>query len=171
MTLNLRDAQRCVACGAWVIVRCLFCSALSPHTATACLQCHEIFAGAPQRYEERQRAAQAQGHGGLSASDHRAPPATGTTVHLGPLHTRRRHGHVSRNAVVTLVGRRLSLGSMDIAVDDILEVRDEGSYNGEWDGGCRWVVVRLASDELGFRVKAGEERAWVEALRAGARPA
>lgn len=160
-----------MACGAWVVVRCLFCNALSPHTATACLQCHEVFAGAPQRYEERQRAAHAQGTAGVAGSDHGAPAATRAPTHLGPLRTRKRHGHVSTNAVVTFSGRHLSVGSSDIVVDDIVEVHEDGSYRGEWDGGCRWVIVRFASDEIGFRVKQGDERAWVDALRAGMRPA
>lgn len=55
-TLNEMGAQRCVQCQAWVVVQCVFCHALSPHNVSGCLKCGEAFAGAPQRFAERQRA-------------------------------------------------------------------------------------------------------------------
>jgi hypothetical protein len=54
-TLNELGAQRCVSCQAWVVVQCVFCHALSPHNLPACSRCGEAFAGAPQRFAERQR--------------------------------------------------------------------------------------------------------------------
>src|SRR5947199_274485 len=54
-TLNEWGAQRCVQCQAWVVVQCLFCSAISPCHVPACLQCHEAFAGAPERVQQRQQ--------------------------------------------------------------------------------------------------------------------
>jgi hypothetical protein len=54
-TLNERGAQRCVQCQGWVVVQCVFCHALSPHNVPACARCGEAFAGAPQRFAERQR--------------------------------------------------------------------------------------------------------------------
>jgi hypothetical protein len=53
--LNEMGAQRCVQCQAWVIVQCVFCHALSPHNVPACQHCGEAFAGAPQRFAERQK--------------------------------------------------------------------------------------------------------------------
>jgi hypothetical protein len=41
--------QRCAQCQAWIVVSCVFCGAISPHNVSNCLQCHEAFAGAPQR--------------------------------------------------------------------------------------------------------------------------
>jgi hypothetical protein len=54
-TLNEIGAQRCVQCQTWVVVQCVFCHALSPHNLPACSKCGEAFAGAPQRFAERQR--------------------------------------------------------------------------------------------------------------------
>src|SRR6476661_5388043 len=48
-TLSTSDQQKCVACGVWIVVQCVFCAAVSPHTATACTSCSEIFAGAAER--------------------------------------------------------------------------------------------------------------------------
>ena len=59
-TLNELGAQKCVQCQAWVVVQCVFCHALSPHNVPACTKCGEAFAGAPQRFAERQRAQQLQ---------------------------------------------------------------------------------------------------------------
>jgi phage FluMu protein Com len=59
-TVNEWGAQKCVKCQAWVVVQCLFCSSLSPHHVPACLRCHEAFAGAPERFAQRQAAQQGQ---------------------------------------------------------------------------------------------------------------
>ncbi len=59
-TLNEMGAQKCVQCQAWVVVQCVFCHALSPHNVPACAKCGEAFAGAPQRFAERQRSQQLQ---------------------------------------------------------------------------------------------------------------
>jgi hypothetical protein len=48
--------QRCGACQAWLIVSCVFCGSLSPHHLSACLQCQEPFAGAPERKMAREQA-------------------------------------------------------------------------------------------------------------------
>ena len=54
--------QKCVVCGAWLVVSCVFCGALSPHNVSNCLSCNEAFAGAPQRKAamEQQRQHQQQ---------------------------------------------------------------------------------------------------------------
>jgi hypothetical protein len=57
-TLNELGSQKCVQCQAWVVVQCVFCHALSPHNVPSCAKCGEAFAGAPQRFAERQRAQQ-----------------------------------------------------------------------------------------------------------------
>ena len=59
-TLNEWGAQKCVQCHAWVVVQCLFCSSLSPHHVPACLKCQETFAGAPERFQQRQQQQQGQ---------------------------------------------------------------------------------------------------------------
>lgn len=52
-TLNAGGQQQCHKCKAWLVVQCVFCSHLSPHTAPACLQCNEPFAGALERKAQR----------------------------------------------------------------------------------------------------------------------
>lgn len=59
-TVNEWGAQKCVQCQTWVVVQCLFCSSLSPHHVPACLRCQEAFAGAPERFQQRQAAQQGQ---------------------------------------------------------------------------------------------------------------
>lgn len=54
-TLNESGAQRCVQCQTWVVVQCVFCHAISPCNVAACTRCGEAFAGAPERFAERQR--------------------------------------------------------------------------------------------------------------------
>lgn len=73
--LNVWGAQRCVKCEAWVVVQCVFCGAISPHTISACMNCREPFAGAPERKAAREAAAQNQQNmqtavavGGVAAS-------------------------------------------------------------------------------------------------------
>lgn len=53
-TLNEVGQQKCVQCQTWIVVQCVFCHALSPHNMAACSKCGEAFAGAPQRFQERQ---------------------------------------------------------------------------------------------------------------------
>jgi hypothetical protein len=43
----------CGRCQAWLVVACVFCGALSPHTSSQCLSCNEGFAGAAQRKAAR----------------------------------------------------------------------------------------------------------------------
>src|SRR5277367_1187423 len=50
---NEWGATKCVQCSAWVVVKCMFCGALSPHQVPACLGCHENFAGAAERIAAR----------------------------------------------------------------------------------------------------------------------
>lgn len=54
-TLNELGAQRCVQCKTWIVVQCVFCHALTPHNQAACCKCGETFAGAPQRFAQRQQ--------------------------------------------------------------------------------------------------------------------
>lgn len=51
---NLWGAQKCVRCQAWIVVQCVFCGGVSPHNQTACLNCKEPFAGAPERKAQKQ---------------------------------------------------------------------------------------------------------------------
>lgn len=73
--LNVWGAQRCIKCQAWVVVQCVFCGAISPHTMSACMGCNEAFAGAPERKAARDAAVQSQQNvqtavavGGVAAS-------------------------------------------------------------------------------------------------------
>jgi hypothetical protein len=59
-TLNEWGAQKCASCQTWVVVKCVFCGGLSPHHISACLSCHEAFAGAPERLAQRQQAQASQ---------------------------------------------------------------------------------------------------------------
>jgi hypothetical protein len=52
--------QKCGACASWLVVSCVFCGALSPYNQSACLSCHEGFAGAPARKAQRDAAARQQ---------------------------------------------------------------------------------------------------------------
>ena len=52
--------QHCGACQAWIVVSCVFCGALSPCNLQACLQCHEVFAGAPERRAQREQQARGE---------------------------------------------------------------------------------------------------------------
>jgi hypothetical protein len=54
--LNVWGAQRCVKCQTWIVVQCIFCGAISPHTVSACMGCNEAFAGAPERKAARDTA-------------------------------------------------------------------------------------------------------------------
>lgn len=54
--LNAGGQQQCHKCKAWLVVQCVFCSHLSPHTKPACVQCNEPFAGAPERKAQRDSA-------------------------------------------------------------------------------------------------------------------
>src|SRR5216684_3478482 len=51
--LNRWGRQQCLQCSAWIVVSCVFCGALSPHTLAACMACHEAFAGAQERKTQR----------------------------------------------------------------------------------------------------------------------
>src|SRR5262249_12976600 len=49
----------CTRCKAWVVVKCIFCGALSPHHYPACVSCHEYFACAAERGQARPQQAPA----------------------------------------------------------------------------------------------------------------
>lgn len=53
-TPNRWGKQKCVQCQSWLVVSCVFCGALSPHSVSNCLSCNEAFAGAAQRKAERE---------------------------------------------------------------------------------------------------------------------
>jgi hypothetical protein len=55
---NRWGKQRCLGCGVWIVVSCLFCGALSPCSMPACLACKEPFAGAAERRAAQARAVQ-----------------------------------------------------------------------------------------------------------------
>lgn len=48
-TLCRWGKQNCTKCKAWLVVSCVFCGGISPHSVASCLSCNEAFAGAPQR--------------------------------------------------------------------------------------------------------------------------
>ncbi|MFO0550930.1 MAG: hypothetical protein U0271_21245 [Polyangiaceae bacterium] len=52
-TLSTSDQTRCVSCGNWIVVQCVFCGGVSPYTFTACSRCGELFAGAAERKAKR----------------------------------------------------------------------------------------------------------------------
>lgn len=58
-TLCRWGKQKCASCQTWIVVACVFCGAISPHNQQACLACHETFAGAVERKQQR---AQQQSH-------------------------------------------------------------------------------------------------------------
>ncbi|MFO0735298.1 MAG: hypothetical protein U0270_05435 [Labilithrix sp.] len=59
-TLCRWGKQHCPVCRSWIVVSCVFCGALSPHNISNCLQCHEAFAGAPQRKAQLEQQRQHQ---------------------------------------------------------------------------------------------------------------
>ena len=52
--------QKCGACQAWIVVSCVFCGSISPHSCSSCLRCNEAFAGAMQRKQQMQQQQQHQ---------------------------------------------------------------------------------------------------------------
>jgi hypothetical protein len=58
-TLSTSDQAKCVGCGAWIVVQCVFCGGLSPYTMAGCVKCGEAFAGAAERKAQRDAAAAA----------------------------------------------------------------------------------------------------------------
>jgi hypothetical protein len=53
--LFVPSTQKCPKCDVWLVVSCVFCGALSPHTRAACDACGEVFAGAQERKAARQQ--------------------------------------------------------------------------------------------------------------------
>jgi lactobin A/cerein 7B family class IIb bacteriocin len=72
---NRWGKQRCVGDGAWIVVSCVFCGALSPCNQPACLSCKEAFAGAAER--RAARAEQQQQQELMSVAGMFAPAAGG----------------------------------------------------------------------------------------------
>jgi hypothetical protein len=62
-TQNRWGRQRCIKCEAWVVVSCVFCGSLSPHTLSNCLQCNEAFAGAMLRKQQMEQNQRQQNYG------------------------------------------------------------------------------------------------------------
>jgi DNA-directed RNA polymerase subunit RPC12/RpoP len=52
--MSAEGQDKCVACGTWIVVACVFCGAHSPHTKSACVSCGELFAGAAERKAARE---------------------------------------------------------------------------------------------------------------------
>lgn len=59
-TLCRWGRQHCPQCKSWIVVSCVFCGALSPHSVSNCLKCNEAFAGAPQRKAQMEQQRQHQ---------------------------------------------------------------------------------------------------------------
>ena len=57
---NRWGKQKCAQCHAWIVVGCVFCGSISPHTQPACMRCGEGFQGAAERKAQRQHQHQAQ---------------------------------------------------------------------------------------------------------------
>ncbi len=75
---------------------------------------------------------------------------------VGPLHCKRRDGHVSRNASLRLEAGQLvfSAGTpATIPIDQVVGFRREESFNGERWGGCCFIVLSLPSREIGILLK------------------
>ncbi len=51
--LSAWGQSKCVRCQAWIVVQCLFCGNLSPHSMSGCLGCGEAFQGMAQRKAAR----------------------------------------------------------------------------------------------------------------------
>ncbi len=89
------------------------------------------------------------------------------SLKLGPTNCRRRDGHVSRNASITLLGDRISISSGTpsvVALTDIVDFRCEDSYSGEHLGGTRFLILTLRGQEIGFAMKPEYAAAWLQAL-------
>jgi predicted ATP-dependent serine protease len=65
----------------WLVVSCIFCGALSPHSAGACLQCREAFQGAHERKMARAQAIAHQQNMQVVAAV--APVATYAAAEIG----------------------------------------------------------------------------------------
>lgn len=94
-------ATNCVKCKAWVVVKCVFCSALSPHHLSSCSRCGETFAGAMERWQARkdqaesaQRMQMISSVGGVAAAFLGA--AAGAAL-SGDDHVTHRHAHRHRH--------------------------------------------------------------------------
>ena len=95
------------------------------------------------------------------------PRVAAPSGNAGPTKCRRRDGHVSRNASAVLAGGHVTLSSGTpsvIAVEEILDVRGEPSFNGERYGGTEFVILRLRDHEVGLMMKPDDARAWLTAL-------
>ncbi|MCC6647039.1 MAG: hypothetical protein IT374_15880 [Polyangiaceae bacterium] len=51
--LSAWGQSRCVRCREWIVVQCLFCNNVSPHTVSGCLACGEAFQGMQARKAAR----------------------------------------------------------------------------------------------------------------------
>lgn len=52
--LSAWGQTKCVRCQAWIVVQCLFCSNLSPHSVSGCVTCGEAFQGMAERKAARE---------------------------------------------------------------------------------------------------------------------
>lgn len=107
--LHEREAQKCVACGTWLVVQCVFCGALSPHRDTNCKKCREPFAGSAERLAQKRQQQESQRQlemvsnvGGVAASVLGAIAGTGIVGQVANAvrsddddshHHRHRHHH------------------------------------------------------------------------------
>jgi len=118
---------------------------------TACHYCHARYFAEPSS----------------EAAQFQAPAAAATTRTLGPTRCRRRDGHVSRPSNVTLAGGYVSFtsGHPDrVALGELLDVRVADSLNGEHYSGAQFVVLRLATQEIGVMMTPDNARLWLDAL-------
>jgi hypothetical protein len=91
-------ATNCSKCQAWVVVKCIFCGAVSPHHFPACHGCREPFAGAMERWQARKEQADSAQRmqvistvGGVAAAFLGA--ATGAAISSGGSYVAHRHRH------------------------------------------------------------------------------
>jgi hypothetical protein len=86
---------------------------------------------------------------------------------LGPTNCKRRDGHVSRNAKLTLAGGHVTISSgspSSIALGELINVRAEDTFNGEHYSGTRWVILRTKEQEIGFMMTPDHAQAWLDSL-------
>jgi hypothetical protein len=100
--------------------------------------------------------------------------ARGERVVLGPTGMRVRSGHSSRRAAVALTSERVvvSAGTKrasvreDLALADILGVREDDWFNSNFRGGWRYVILqRKGKPDIALHLPSDDALRWSEAVR------
>jgi hypothetical protein len=101
--------------------------------------------------------------------------ARGERVLLGPTMIRVRLGHGSRRAIVALTNQRVVVSSgtrkdrfvrEDVALDEVLGVREDDWFNSNYRGGWRYVILqRKEKPDFALHVSTDDAPRWSEAIR------